>query len=72
VLDGETVTVTVETLPFLWAPVRQGEAVGTVRYSAGDTLLYETSLCTQNAVEPAPSQGFFSKWLKFLKRLLTE
>ncbi|MBQ7047018.1 MAG: hypothetical protein IJN85_04685 [Oscillospiraceae bacterium] len=36
---------------YLEAPVKKGQRVGTVGFYNGDTLLYETSLVTQQAVK---------------------
>lgn len=72
VLDGETVTVTVERPPFVWAPLAQGDSVGTVRYRVGDRIVVEAPICAQKAVAEQPPLGFFIKWLKYIKRLLTE
>ncbi len=48
--DGEISTV-IFMPQYLEAPVKKGQRVGTVGFYNGDTLLYETSLVTQQAVK---------------------
>lgn len=49
--NGETVAAAVELPRQLWAPVRAGQVVGQVRYTAGDRELAVVSLRAAEAVE---------------------
>ncbi len=49
--QGERISCVTVLPKFLEAPVARGKAVGTVAFYAGDTYLYEASLCAAESVE---------------------
>lgn len=59
-MDGERVDVAVTAAPFLYAPVRRGQVVGSVKFSCDGQPLAEAALTAArdvDAEETKPSSG---------------
>lgn len=65
--DALNLKRTVELPRFVYAPVRAGEVVGSVRYTVGGRTVAETELTAcENVARPPREKGFFEKlWEKF-------
>ncbi len=61
-LQGETVSYTVQLPSFVWAPVTAGEPIGTVTYTVGDRVVGEAPIMTQTDVTERPALSFWQKW----------
>ena len=71
VLKGEVLTTAVMLPNFLWAPLEQGERVGTVTYYRNGTVVCEYPVTVEQAVAERPPLTFGIKWRRQLKELLT-
>ncbi len=71
VLKDETVTAQITLPPFVWAPISQGECVGTVTYRRGGSVVYEVPITAAETVNERPALPFIIKWRRQLKGLLT-
>lgn len=61
-LSGETPELQVETEQFIYAPVAQGQALGTLRVYVGDRLISEQTVLAGAATEQLPEEpGFWDK-----------
>ena len=68
-LRDETVTVTVELPRFVWAPVRAGDRLGTVRYTAGEREVAFLPLIAAADVSARPVPGFAARVWRHLRQL---
>lgn len=71
-LDNERVSCRVELPSFVWAPVAQGDVVGTVTYVVGDRVIEKQNITAAESVSARPPQTIVKKWAKAWKRLLAE
>ncbi len=72
ILDGESVSCRVAMPSFVWAPVEQGEVVGTVTYMVGDRVIEERNITAVESVAERPPQTIVKKWAKAWECLLAE
>ena len=71
-LDGERVSCEVTLPSFVWAPVTQGDAVGTVTYTVGDRVIEEVTITAAESVKTRPPLTILKKWATAWKRLFAE
>lgn len=71
-MQGETVTVQVRLPAFVWAPINEGETVGTVRYTAGERVVCELPVTAGETVAEAPPKPYIKKWQHWFFTLLRE
>ena len=71
-LKEEAVTCEVRLPAFVWAPVENGQSVGTAVYTVGDRVVYEAPLLAGGSVSARPAMAFTEKWRRQLWLLLTE
>lgn len=75
VLKGETVRVVRQVPPFLFAPIYQGQQVGTVQYFVGEKQIAQVPVVVDGSVASRPAKGFLRRvgemWLALLGDLMT-
>ncbi len=71
-IKGETLEAEVRLPSFMWAPIAQGDLVGTVVYRRGGTVVCENRILAAQAVEQRPPLAFGIKWWRQFIRLLME
>ena len=67
---GESVTAEEYVLPFVYAPVKEGDFLGFVEYYCGENLVAKQTLSAGNKVEAAPEAGLVEKFIISFKKLL--
>lgn len=70
--DGEEVSCRVQLPSFAWAPLTQGDAVGTLTYTVGDRVIQTMDITVAESVAARPPQTGIQKWTKALRRLFAE
>ncbi len=72
-LHGEDAQVTYEwDIPrFVWAPLEQGNTVGTLRFRLGERVLAEVPLQAAQSVTAREALSFFEKWRRNVVRIGT-
>lgn len=72
VLNEETVSYRVQLPSFVWAPIRQGETIGTITYTVDERVVGTTEIKAAVDVSARPKQSFLKKWRLACRRLFTE
>ncbi len=67
--EAEQITYEWELPRFVWAPIRHGDTLGTLRYRVGERMLAEIPLTAATSVAERAPQPFLKKWRKQLGRL---
>lgn len=69
--EAASVTCRVDLPSFVWAPVKAGERLGTAVYELNGTVLCEVPITAEQTVVERAPLGFFKKWRRQLRALLT-
>ena len=69
---GERVAVTVELPRFVWAPVAQGDPIGTATYTVGERVVACVPLTAAQAVAERPLPTGFARWRRHIWQLFEE
>ncbi len=67
---GEAVTWRVEAPIRLWAPLKAGESVGRVVYTAGDRLVADVPLRVAGTVKARPVPSWYRRWWRRVVQLI--
>ncbi len=69
---NEQVSCRVELPSFVWAPIKQGDTVGTLTYLVGERVVETVNITVARSVDARPPQTMVMKWATAMSRLLEE